>query len=214
MTNVLVDSPHPSTMMTIEPEEQYDEGHRMHLKALVRQERNRAYRRYDYLSHEWQSMAQSFNNDLHSNQQASNKLLLHQQQEQRHSPSSVGNMMMTTIDNDDYLHDDDDEDSPTSSSSSSSSDMMCIRWREKIIEWKYQVIDRFGKEQVVVGARHFMYVSLPMCIRYMYSYNHVEYILDYDRPYTDLSREIVSISTFYLDQYLAMHSVDDEVRGR
>ena len=189
----------------------------MHLKALVRQERNRAYRRHDYLSHEWQSMAQSFNNDLHSNQrqtqqqQASNKLLLHQQQEQRHSPSSVGNMMMTTIDNDDYFQDDDDdddEDSPTSSSS----DMMCIRWREKIIEWKYQVIDRFGKEQV--GASHFMYVSLPMCIRYMYSYNHAEYILDYDRPYTDLSREIVSISTFYLDQYLAMHSVDDEVRGR
>lgn len=50
------------------------------------------------------------------------------------------------------------------------SDVMCIRWREKIIEWKYQVVDRF-----------------------------------------DLSREIVSISTFYLDQYLAMHSVDDEL---
>jgi hypothetical protein len=165
MTNVLVDSPHPSTMMTIEPEEQYA-GHRMHLKALVRQERNRAYRRHDYLSHEWQSMAQSqskaaasssFMNDLHSNQrqtqQASNKLLLHQQQEQRHSPSSVGNMMMTTIDNDDYFQDDDDDDDDEDSPASSSSDMMCIRWREKIIEWKYQVIDRFGKEQVV-GASH------------------------------------------------------------
>lgn len=30
---------------------------------------------------------------------------------------------------------------------------------------------------------------------------------------TDLDREIVSISTFYLDQYLSMTYVDEEVRS-
>jgi len=47
---------------------------------------------------------------------------------------------------------------------------ICVRWRETIIEWKYQVVDRF-----------------------------------------DLSREVVSISSFYLDQYLSKHYVDEEL---
>lgn len=135
------------------------EGHRLHLKALVRQERNHAYRRHDYLSHEWQSLARSSSHwsqqqhssseikdfDEHSNFSPPEKhkasMMMAQQQQQhhpRHSPSSVGNMMMIPDDDDD----EDDDDAPATASSS---DMMCIRWREKIIEWKYQVIDRFGK---------------------------------------------------------------------
>eukprot|EP00585_Thalassiosira_rotula_P003834 CAMPEP_0196159844 /NCGR_PEP_ID=MMETSP0910-20130528/46526_1 /TAXON_ID=49265 /ORGANISM="Thalassiosira rotula, Strain GSO102" /LENGTH=239 /DNA_ID=CAMNT_0041424769 /DNA_START=475 /DNA_END=1194 /DNA_ORIENTATION=- len=47
---------------------------------------------------------------------------------------------------------------------------VCARWREKIVEWKYQVVDRF-----------------------------------------DLDRELVSISTFYLDRYLSMKYVDEEL---
>ena len=30
--------------------------------------------------------------------------------------------------------------------------------------------------------------------------------------HSDLDREIVSVSTFYLDKYLSMHYVDEEVR--
>jgi hypothetical protein len=140
------------------------EGHRLHLKALVRQERSHAYRRHDYLSHEWQTLARS--SSQWSQQQSSSEIKDHdhhifstpdknkavmaqQQQHSRHSPSSAGNMMMIPDDDDE-----DDDDAPATAAASS--DMMCIRWREKIIEWKYQVIDRFGK------LFHHTFFSIPL----------------------------------------------------
>ena len=128
---------------------QESEGYRLHLKALVRQERDHAYRRHDYLSHEWQkkkstdqsrwqsssssaaAVAMGIKDDHYPSPDEKKKFLA--QQPQRHSPSSVGNIMSPEDDDDD-----EDFDAPASS------DRMCIRWREKIIEWKYQVVDRFG----------------------------------------------------------------------
>lgn len=46
---------------------------------------------------------------------------------------------------------------------------ICTRWRDMIVEWKYQVLDRF-----------------------------------------DLNRDLVCISTFYMDRYLSMNYVDEE----
>lgn len=111
-------------------------GHRLHLKALANQEQNRAYRRRDYLSHEWQMrLWKEAVKDVNSQVQ---------------SPKTI------------FI--------PTSSCCAPEAPSeICVRWREKIIEWKYQVVDRF-----------------------------------------DLERDIVCISTFYLDQYLCMNYVDHE----
>ncbi|KAL7536937.1 hypothetical protein ACHAXR_007492 [Thalassiosira sp. AJA248-18] len=120
------------------------EGHGQYLTALVRQERDTAYRRHDYLSHDWQMGL--WKGEVKEAMQT---------QSPRQSPSSV--MIPSS--------------SPCSINSiPEAPSEICVRWREKIIEWKYQVIDRF-----------------------------------------DLDREIVSVSTFYLDQYLSLHYVDEEL---
>mmetsp|Transcript_7015 Transcript_7015/g.12288 ORF Transcript_7015/g.12288 Transcript_7015/m.12288 type:complete len:202 (-) Transcript_7015:348-953(-) len=113
------------------------EGHRLHLKALVRQEQNIAYRRNHYLSHEWQmGLRKDKVKEIRSLDQSPFSVII---------PSS-------------------------SYSASGDPSEICVHWRDNIIEWKYQVVDRF-----------------------------------------DLDREIVSISTFYLDKYLSMHYVDKEL---
>lgn len=97
------------------------EGHRLHLKALARQEQNSAYRRHDYLSHDWQMSL--WRDEVKGAMQVHS--LDKTMEQQRMSPSSI---MM-----------------PLASSIPEAPSEICIRWREKIIEWKYQVIDRFGK---------------------------------------------------------------------
>ena len=147
-------------------------GHRTHIKDLIRTERDQAYCRKDYLSssHQiqlWQAERQQLLQDGVGLQTTAPSTSTPEKRvtttlEDRQSPSSV----IT------------DPSSPSSSTTASlpyrlpeAPSEICVRWREKIIEWKYQVVDRF-----------------------------------------DLSREIVSISTFYLDQYLSKHYVDEEVR--
>lgn len=124
---------HPST-----------EGHRVHLRSLVRQEQTTAYKRHDYLSYEWQLGL--WRDEVKETMQ------LHEA-EPRLSPSSVTALV--------------DSDGVAVLRPPSG---LCVGWRDKIIEWKYQVVDRF-----------------------------------------DLDRELVSVSTFYLDQYLSIHYVDAEL---
>mmetsp|Transcript_22450 Transcript_22450/g.47265 ORF Transcript_22450/g.47265 Transcript_22450/m.47265 type:complete len:316 (-) Transcript_22450:73-1020(-) len=124
------------------------EGHRFYLEALVRQEEDIAYRRQDYLAHEWQMSL--WKDEVKESMQI---------QALRQSPSSVLSPTLAHMEN---------ADAPVPIPDAPSE--ICVRWREKIIEWKYQVVDRF-----------------------------------------DLDREIVSISTFYLDRYLATHYVDEEL---
>lgn len=169
-------SSNSSAQVEFETNSSLDCGHRVHLRALLHQEQDLAYRRYDYLSSEWQLGLWK--------DEVAKELSIH---ELRQSPCAVS-------------HDpfgDDDMSGATSPSSLTplppgsppralprstcslttmggevpqGPSEICVRWREKIIEWKYQVVDRF-----------------------------------------DLDREIVSISTFYMDQYLSRHYVDEEL---
>lgn len=124
-----------------------NEGHRVHLRALIRQERSAAYRRVDYLSPEWQMALWR--------DQVKDTL---QGQEARQSPSSVagtafhdgvpdfdcGASLDRGADHRGYLR-------PRASGGESHHGLpagpseICVRWRDKIVEWKYQVIDRLGE---------------------------------------------------------------------
>ncbi|KAL7540737.1 hypothetical protein ACHAWF_006773 [Thalassiosira exigua] len=118
--------------------------HRLYLRALVRQERSRSYRRRDYLSPDWQ--ARLWRDEVKG--RASQGL-------GHVSPSSVA---------DPFGPGESEPDRPDAPSEIS------VRWREKIVEWKYQIVDRF-----------------------------------------DLNRELVGVSAHYLDQYLSLHYVDEEL---
>lgn len=96
-----------------------NEGHRLHLTALIRQEQDLAYRRHDYLSREWQLSLWR--------EEIKEIMTMHSL---RYSPSSV--TMTNTTSSCNIVT----PDAPSD---------ICVRWREKIIEWKYQVVDRFGK---------------------------------------------------------------------
>lgn len=112
------------------------DGHKLHLRALMRQERGVDYQRQDYLSPEWQRSLlrprsdETFVATAERRSIPSNSSTLSSQQQQRESPTSA-----------------------TSSTSSPSFDFdtsvassleLCIHWRARIIEWKYQVVDRYG----------------------------------------------------------------------
>lgn len=106
------------------------DGHRLYLNALVRQERDLAYQRHDYLSHEWQMglwMDEVKGTSTPVHPSSPDKVTT---TPQRQSPSSVimppSSSPMLPV--------------PIAPSE------ICSRWREKIIEWKYQVVDRFGKQ--------------------------------------------------------------------
>ena len=144
------------------------EGHRLHLKALARQERDIAYRRHHYLSHEWQmGLRKDKVKEIRSLDQSPFSVII---------PSS-------------------------SYSAPEAPSEICARWRDNIIDWKYQVVDRFGET-------HFCNLSY-----YLHHSINIHACVSFDPLVcTDLDREIVSISTFYLDKYLSMHYVDEEVR--
>lgn len=93
------------------------EAHRLYLASLVRQERQVAYRRHDYLSRDWQTNL--WNREV--------KGMMHLDAV-RQSPSSV--IPSENV----HVH------LPSAPSE------ICVRWREKIIEWMYQVIDRYGEK--------------------------------------------------------------------
>ena len=119
------------------------EGHRIHVKDLFRKECNVFYRRDDYLSADHQNKL--WRDEV---KYQHGKSLVHRRPpspkdvisgDARLSPSSVftnptsEDLRSTdTLSSSDYY-------TPASPSD------ICIRWREKIVEWMYLVIDRFGK---------------------------------------------------------------------
>ena len=120
------------------------EGHRIHLKDLFRKECNESYRRDDYLSADHQNkiwrdeVKYQHDKSLVHRRPSSPKDVI-SEDVLRLSPSSVftnptsKDLRSTdTIVLSDYY-------TPASPSD------ICIRWREKIVEWMYLVIDRFGK---------------------------------------------------------------------
>lgn len=129
------------------------EAHALHIAAIVRQERLPSYTRRDYLSADWQSaLWQARIREVSSGQgvrpACGDPYVHHLEDTARGSPSSV-------------------VPSPLAPAAPSE---ICSRWRDKIVEWKYQIVDRF-----------------------------------------DLDRGLVAISSFYLDRYLSMHYVDEEL---
>ena len=77
---------------------------------------------------------------------------------------------------------------------------ICVGWREKITEWKYRLVDRFRKTSTYTFETRRIRCTAPLTSL---------------RPScSDLDRELVAISTFYLDKYLSTHYVDEEVRVR
>ncbi len=110
------------------------ESLRVHLRSLVRAERKSAYARCDYLSREWQL-------GLWKDEVGQATRM----QEPRQSPSSID-----AIDSDAAF--DSSDEAPACVAPEAPSDI-CARWREKIVEWKYQVVDRFGESTRRHGAR-------------------------------------------------------------
>ncbi|KAL3811084.1 hypothetical protein ACHAXA_008061 [Cyclostephanos tholiformis] len=144
------------------------ECHRLHLIALIRRERDVAYRRHHYLSSEWRTdLAWREHTGAEKTMPTSPSSAEEGPKTRRRLGSPLSVMTPPA--------------SPFSTRSSPSyivgggpevvSETKCIRRRDRIVEWMYQVVDRL-----------------------------------------DLNREIVGISTFYLDQYLSKEHVhDDEV---
>ncbi len=114
------------------------EGHRLHLKALARQERGSDYQRQDYLSPVWQRSLLRRRDGQHGEdaivtieEESSGQQTIDvdaKRPQQRESPTSTASST-SLIDFD---------------TSVVSSLEVCIQWRARIIEWKYQVVDRFG----------------------------------------------------------------------
>jgi hypothetical protein len=116
------------------------EGHRLHLEALIRQERGVDYQRQDYLSPEWQKSLlrtreqKRRDDDDDAIETATGRKVTpssssSSSQQQRESPMSTASSSASLFDFD---------------TSVASSLELCIHWRARIIEWKYQVVDRFG----------------------------------------------------------------------
>lgn len=117
-------------------------SHRLHLRALVRQERGVDYQRQDYLSPDFQK----------------NLLRRRNEEEEREALENEGAEASSPQTND-KANKTQQRESPTSITSSTSSvDFdtsvvssleLCIQWRTRIVEWKYQVVDRFGTRDTI-----------------------------------------------------------------
>ena len=114
------------------------EGHRIHLKDLFRKECNVSYRRDDYLSAEhqdkiWRDEVKcQHDKELYRRGSISEDVLRLSPSSVFTNPTSEDLRSTDTLSSSDYY-------TPASPSD------ICIRWREKIVEWMYLVIDRFGK---------------------------------------------------------------------
>ena len=128
-------------------------NHLLYLQDLHTKERYDIYRRDDYLSLDHQKnlwhdeiqkqqsggegSATSMHLRVSTHPITPTKMIT---ADARRSPSSIINGPMTADDTSSatagYQH---SPNIPTAPSE------ICLRWREKIIEWKYQVVDRFGK---------------------------------------------------------------------
>lgn len=119
------------------------EGHHIHLKDLFHKECNVSYRRDDYLSAEhqdkiWRDEVKCQHDKELYRRPSSPKDVI-SEDVLRLSPSSVfTNPTSEDLKSTDTLVSSDYY-TPASPSD------ICIRWREKIVEWMYLVIDRFGK---------------------------------------------------------------------
>jgi len=182
------------------------EGHHIHLKDLFHKECNVSHRRDDYLSAEhqdkiWRDEVKCQHDKELYRRPSSPKDVISDRDVLRLSPSSVFT----------YPTSEDLKSTDTLSShyyTPASPSDICIRWREKIVEWMYLVIDRFGK-----FSYHMSLLYPPLQLLYpVFIYPNPPPSLQYQLLMKDLSREIVSISAFYLDQYLSKHYVDEEVR--
>ena len=127
-------------------------NHLLYLQDLRAKERYDIYRRDDYLSLDHQTnlwhdeiqkqqsgegSASSMHLRVSNHPITPTKIIT---ADARRSPSSIINGPMTAEDTSAaavYQH------SPNNIPTAPSE--ICLRWREKIIEWKYQVVDRFGK---------------------------------------------------------------------
>ena len=119
------------------------EGHRIHLKDLFRKECNVSYRRDDYLSAEhqdkiWRDEVKCQHDKELYRRPSSPKDVI-SEDVLRLSPSSV----FTNPTSEDFKSTDTLVSLHYYTPASPSD--ICIRWREKIVEWMYLVIDRFGK---------------------------------------------------------------------
>ena len=197
------------------------EGHHIHLKDLFHKECNVSHRRDDYLSAEhqdkiWRDEVKCQHDKELYRRPSSPKDVISDRDVLRLSPSSVFTnptsedlkSSPSSVFNNPTSEDLKSTDTLSSSdyyTPASPSDM-CIRWREKIVEWMYLVIDRFGK-----FSYHMSLLYPPLQLLYPVFIYPIP-SLQCQFTITDLSREIVSISAFYLDQYLSKHYVDEEVR--
>ena len=129
-------------------------NHLLYLQDLRAKERYDIYRRDDYLSLDHQKNLWHDEIQKQQSGEGSASSMMHLRvsnhpitptkkiitADARRSPSSIINGPMTAEDTSssaaDYQH---SPNIPTAPSE------ICLRWREKIIEWKYQVVDRFGK---------------------------------------------------------------------
>ena len=119
------------------------EGHHIHLKDLFRKECNVPYKRDDYLSVEhqdkiWRDEVKCQRDKELYRRPPSPKDVI-SEDVLRLSPSSV----FTNPTSEDLKSNDTLVSSQYYTPASPSD--ICIRWREKIVEWMYLVIDRFGK---------------------------------------------------------------------
>ena len=133
-------------------------SHRLHLRALVRQERRVDYQRQDYLSPDFQK----------------NLLRRRNEEEEREALENEGAAASSAQTNDESVKTQQRESPASITSSSSSVDFdttvvssleLCIRWRTRIVEWKYQVVDRFGTRDSTPTFRRNCITSLHFADR-------------------------------------------------
>jgi hypothetical protein len=187
-----------------------DDSHRLHLIALINRERDVAYQRQPHLSHH-EGRA-----DLATNVPRSPSYAVDGGRTTRlrlGSPLSVMSHPPPSSSSYSYPF-------VASSSSSFSSTSYPVgdgqtaasasrgtRRRERIVEWMYQVVDRLGEYDRTEHSYHFPCIchaprTMVSCIHRASDDGLVRA--------ADFSRDIVSVSTFYLDKYLAMRNADDD----
>lgn len=165
---------------------QQSEGHRVYLRDLIHKERTRSYRRHDYLSRDWQialwknEVQQKQQQQLSSSHLSSSCLGVDSTPDARRSPSSVIGMELS-YNSPSSLSSGASEVCPSGDLSStyisnisetqpqlSSASGICIRWREKITDWKYQVVDQFGMYYLECTYRSSSVPFSFFCILSMY----------------------------------------------
>jgi hypothetical protein len=142
--------------------------HRLYLKALIQRERDVAYHRQWYLSDEWPTVLPSRDGGTLRGADAATKKTTMPSR----SPTSLDEAPLSRR----PLGSPQTVITPPSTffitsqsyvvgGAEAMSEKICIRWRDRIIEWMYQVVDRLGKQ-----------ISLPCsfsCVQFTFAYTTV-----------------------------------------